>query len=399
MTDLETAPHKYQEIRDHILARIKSGDLKPGTRLPGVRALGRQFDCNYHTVRHALEQLAEEGYVSLRRGSGTFVTDRAGKFAERKIETEKVLRTTDQIGVLLPLSKWGYYVTSLIDQLHRSAVARKLKLNIRTVTEINAKSAELVREFRCQECCAVILPWVGGDQNPADLHDFIRASELPVVISNPMEGLEANCYRDPKVDLDIRHNSTTLQCHYLKALGYEYIALLGPDTVSEEYFQRKLLQYSRWICREGLSSLIGLVDDNTPEDFDRVITRWLKYRGKIGIIAYHDELAFLFMDACYRNGITIPDDFALIGYNNNPAGLCSNPPLSTMLCPYDYIADGMLEHALALSRGESQQCSKPSPQSFVIRESCGGRMRLGNKLDCVIKELMEDFYKNSDVED
>ncbi|MCF7848916.1 MAG: GntR family transcriptional regulator [Kiritimatiellales bacterium] len=397
MKQLETVPHKYQEIRDHILARIESGELKPGTRLPGVRALGKEFDCNYHTVRHAFEELAEQGYVLLKRGSGTFVTDRAAAFQKSRVEADKVLRTTDQLGVLLPLSQWGYYVTSLIDQLHRAAAAQNLKLNIRTVTEIDIKSASLARELHDQDCCAIILPWIGGEQDASDLHDFVRASELPVVLGNPAHGLEANCYRDPKVDLDAYHTSTTLQCRYFQALGYENIALLGPTTAAGEYFQRKLLQYSRWICQENMSSLIGLVD-GTPKDFDRVIERWSAQKGKIAVIAYHDELAFKFMDACRWNGISIPADFALIAHNNDPSGLRSDPPLSSMLCPYNYIAAGMIAHALALSRGESAQCRESSPQSFVIRESCGGRMRRGSGIHGVVKALMDDFYKNEETE-
>lgn len=88
MKELDTTPHKYQEICDNILARIESGELEPGTRLPGVRALGEQYGCNYHTVRHAFETLAEQGYVELKRGSGTFVTERATDFKKRKVSTE-----------------------------------------------------------------------------------------------------------------------------------------------------------------------------------------------------------------------------------------------------------------------------------------------------------------------
>ena len=88
MKDIDTTPHKYQEICDKILARIESGELQSGTRLPGVRVLGEQFGCNYHTVRHAFETLAEQGYVKMKRGSGTFVTERAVDYKKRKVSAD-----------------------------------------------------------------------------------------------------------------------------------------------------------------------------------------------------------------------------------------------------------------------------------------------------------------------
>ena len=391
MKDLNTAPHKYQEICDNILARIESGELEPGTRLPGVRTLGEQFGCNYHTVRHAFETLAEQGYVELKRGSGTFVTERAGDFKKRKVSADKVLQTTDKIGVLLPLKQWGHYVTSLIDQLHHTAEGMDLKLNIRTVTEINIDSSVLARELLEQGCCAIILPWLGEDQRPVGLHDFIRASELPVVLANPEHGLEENCYWDPRVEPDARHSDTYLQLNYFKRLGFDKIALLGPYAEGAEYFQRKLLQYSRWCDREDKLNLIGMVD-RTPKDYRRIIKRWSAYKGELAIVAYHDEIALEFMDAAAAGGFSIPEDFAILGHNNNPNGLRSNPPLSTMLLPYDYVAKGMIGHALALSRGESAQLKEHEPQAFYIRESCGGRARLGiDGVDTLVNELMAEF--------
>lgn len=392
-TTLESTPHKYQGICDDILSRIESGELVPGTRLPGVRALGEEYGCNYHTVRHAFETLAEQGYVVMKRGSGTFVTERATDFKKRKVAADKVLRTTDKVGVLLPLKQWGHYVTSLIDQLHHTAEEMNIKLNIRTVTEIDINSAVLARDFLEQDCCAIILPWIGEDQHPAGLHDFIRASELPVVLANPEHGLEANCYWDPSVEADARHSDTYLQCNYFRKLGFDHIALIGPDGDGAEYFQRKLLTYSRWCDREDYPNLIAMVD-RSPKDYRRILKRWAPLKGKLAVVTYHDEIALEFMEEAMAKGYSIPDDFAVLGHNNNPNGLRANPPLSTMLLPYDHVAKGMIGHALALSKGESAQLIKHEPQAFYIRESCGGRARLGQDgVDAVVSELMEDFSR------
>lgn len=387
MKELEASPHKYQEICNKIVSRIANGELKPGTRLPGVRVLGKQYGCNYHTVRHAFETLAEQGYVELKRGSGTFITETAGNLDKRKVAAEKVLHTTNKIGVLLPLKQWGHYVMSLIDHLHHSAEEMKIKLNIRTVSAIDIKSAEIAHDFMNQGCCAVILPWLGENQNLTHLHDFVRASQIPVVLANPIPGLEECCYLDSAVDLDIQHSVIHLQCRYFKKIGYEKIALLGPDATGADYWQRNLMLYSRWCDLEDFPILVGMVD-RSLKDYKRLISRWKPYTGKIGVIAYHDEIALEFMNACQRKGYSVPGDFAVLGHNNNPLGLRANPPLSTVLCPYDYVSNGLIDHAIALSKGSSKQYTGHEPQDFFIRESCGGRMRFGDKIDDLVAELL-----------
>jgi len=391
MKKLETTPHKYQEICDDIIARIQKGEFVPGMRLPGLRALGELFECNFNTVRKAIAVLQEGGYVNVTHGSGTYVAENPVSMLQQGNGIQTVLRTSDRLGVLLPLKQWGHYVNSLIDQLHHSAEVQDISLNIKTVTRIDVSATSLVREFLNQGCCAVILPWTGEDQSPTDLYDFVRMSVLPVAMANPVHGLEENCCHDPELDRDTYHSATYLQCRYFQELGYRNIALLGPNTAEGEYFQFKLMQYSRWCDQEEFPSLIGMVD-RSANDYRRIIRRWARYRKELAVIAYHDEMAMEFMNACTALDYSVPDDFAVLGHNNNPAGLRSNPPLSTMLCPYEYLADGMLKHALALSRGETNQLSGREPQAFYIRESCGGRLRKGDEIDSMVTDMLKAFF-------
>lgn len=64
---------KYQTIADDLRSRIESGDLQPGDRLPTVVQLCDFYKASKVTVRHAIEMLSDEGLVTSRRGSGTFV--------------------------------------------------------------------------------------------------------------------------------------------------------------------------------------------------------------------------------------------------------------------------------------------------------------------------------------
>jgi GntR family transcriptional regulator/MocR family aminotransferase len=59
----------YTRLRSQIL----TGYFRPGTKLPSTRALSASVGVSRNTVVHAFEQLAAEGYLSARSGSGSYV--------------------------------------------------------------------------------------------------------------------------------------------------------------------------------------------------------------------------------------------------------------------------------------------------------------------------------------
>ena len=61
-----------QELR----ARIRAGEWRPGERLPSEPELARRRRVSRSSMRAAITMLEEEGYVSRRHGSGTYVTHR-----------------------------------------------------------------------------------------------------------------------------------------------------------------------------------------------------------------------------------------------------------------------------------------------------------------------------------
>ena len=61
-----------QELR----ARIRAGEWRPGERMPSEPELARRQTVSRSSMRAAIAMLEEEGYVSRRHGSGTYVTHR-----------------------------------------------------------------------------------------------------------------------------------------------------------------------------------------------------------------------------------------------------------------------------------------------------------------------------------
>ena len=71
----------YEQIR----AKILSGELKPGDKLPAERDLIEMFQRSRPTVREALRMLENKNYVTISRGKGTIVNKPSTDEIERTL--------------------------------------------------------------------------------------------------------------------------------------------------------------------------------------------------------------------------------------------------------------------------------------------------------------------------
>lgn len=63
----------YRQLVTQVQLAVLSGDLKPGERLPSTRELARRFRIHPNTVSAGYRQLARDGWVEYRHGSGVYI--------------------------------------------------------------------------------------------------------------------------------------------------------------------------------------------------------------------------------------------------------------------------------------------------------------------------------------
>lgn len=72
-----------EQLRARLLELIRSGELPAGLRLPPVRRLATDLQIAANTVAKTYRALEDDGAVSARGRSGTFVADRPGGVDDR----------------------------------------------------------------------------------------------------------------------------------------------------------------------------------------------------------------------------------------------------------------------------------------------------------------------------
>lgn len=65
----------YEQIAARVRLAVAAGELEPEDSLPSVRKLAGTLRVNPATVVQAYRELAADGFVEMRHGAGTFVTE------------------------------------------------------------------------------------------------------------------------------------------------------------------------------------------------------------------------------------------------------------------------------------------------------------------------------------
>ena len=93
---------KHSAIRNYLLGRVLSGQLPPGAKVPSEYTLAKRFSANKTTCNKAVSMLASEGYLTRRRGAGTFVSD------------SSIRQQRPCIGVLMKLRAGSFFSNLLV---------------------------------------------------------------------------------------------------------------------------------------------------------------------------------------------------------------------------------------------------------------------------------------------
>ncbi len=122
MLDRRSPIPLYHQLSQSLLAQITNGHYEPGDTLPPERELTQDFDVSRITVRRAIDELENEGYVRRVQGRGTFV-------APPRIQRGILKLTSFSEDIAALGMKPGSELLTLRQEPAQTRVARELGLN------------------------------------------------------------------------------------------------------------------------------------------------------------------------------------------------------------------------------------------------------------------------------
>lgn len=159
--------------------------------------------------------------------------------------------------------------------------------------------------------------------------DAIRSNGAPVVeLRSP--SLLPNA---PFVGMDNALIGQAVAEHFLNH-GYRRFATYTLD--SESFFRERFSNFVSRVESSGLPcEVLPAASDATPADWEQHqadLIRWLESLEKpVGIFAANDQLGVRLLDACRRAGISVPEEVAVVGCENETT-LCefASPALTSV---------------------------------------------------------------------
>lgn len=324
---------------------IMSGVYSESGRLPSEAKLSEAFGVSRMTLRGALDELRRQGLIEKRNGAGSFLTKRA-------------YRRSGLIGLVIPDYESYEFFAEIEKEAKRHAA--RLGYRVELVFTRERMREALVRDVRrkvrrlavSRAEGVIFRPFVAEKmvETNKEIVSIFRHAEIPVVL------IDSDITKPPhRSSCDLvavnNVNAGRIIADHLHDRGYRRIAFLMGD--------RKPFANANWSNRLfGLAGELVLLGceggvhrlDFAPND-ERELGRLLRSRAcPDAIVCGNDEQAILLAETLARLGKRIPDDVAVVGFDDIAAARTANPPLTTISQPVRKLAATAFKTLLARIR-------------------------------------------------
>jgi len=197
--------------------------------------------------------------------------------------------------------------------------------------------------------------------------EYVLSEDIPcVVINDLVEDLNVNCIAIDNL------KGTISAIEYLIGLGHRRIAHITGDLITQAATQR-LEGYKRALEENKLEVKDGYIfktDYSRPkarEAAQRILE--LKERPT-AVFCASDTMALEVMGVFLENGLDVPKDISIIGFDDNPMGLYGPVSLTTVKQPLIKMAEEGVKRLDLIMKGKEKKISKISlPTELIIRDS------------------------------
>jgi DNA-binding LacI/PurR family transcriptional regulator len=177
----------------------------------------------------------------------------------------------------------------------------------------------------------------------------------------------------PNVTFENKKGARKLVEHLISHHNYRRIAFMaGPEEHEDSYWRE--MGYLEALHDYGIDfdPSLRLEGYFSPERAQLEIRRILSDGLEVdAIFSADDESASGAMMALREAGLRIPEDIAVVGFDDVQLASHLNPPLTTVRAPIKQVGTQAVEQLVQLINGEAANELTLLPTEIIIRKSCG----------------------------
>ncbi len=326
-TPHRSAEFLHQSVAEAIRRRVAAGSLAGGSKLPPLRQIAEEFDVSTMTVRQALRLLEQEGQVYRIAGVGAFVrppqSDRAG--AGRMLAFSATdLRSPFEMGIARGVERACLqrgWAIQILDAGH------DVELEMRNIGRLADSGSQ----------GAIVLPTWGDPRCVMSLF-ALQSTGFPIVVADRIPfGLKADF-----VESD--HEGGAFQAtSCLLRRGHDRVFMLTPPPQVSSLAAR-IQGYQRAFRTRGMEPDPGRMiwlDLGVQEraflqerpwfgSYEAVLPVLRESRRPLAVLAVDPYLAWGVYEAARELGLRIPEDVAVVGFDDSEIALAMQPAMTVV---------------------------------------------------------------------
>jgi GntR family transcriptional regulator, arabinose operon transcriptional repressor len=345
---------KHARLTDALRRQIVAGELRPGDRLPSISEFRTRHGVTLSTIEKVLSTLEREGMVERFHGKGTFVTH-TGTHTGQRAATKCLGFIARKQGT----PAWGLYWVQFMEGLQEGAHAGGydvLLINPTLSTAWHDKvDGAIFHEMAPEDYAQATLP-------PVCVNVVSVVPGLTSIVADEFGGAQQA----------VRH---------LVSLGHRRIAYLVDDSFWQT--QMRLTGYRAALAESGIEALpqwVRVCKETGRKPFTQwgreQMTEWLasdwNALGCTALLCHNDEVAMGVMEALKEQGLRIPEDLSLVGYDGTILCETAQPRLTSIKVPLREM--GLRAAVLLIEQieaGKPDAVSLSLPTTLQLRGSTG----------------------------
>lgn len=349
---------KYQQLKDYIISAINANELKVGDKIYSENELAEKFEMSRHTVRQALGELVNEGWLYKIQGKGTFVDEKHNK-------------TTSKSKVVAVITTYlsDYIFPSIIRGIDTVLSENGYNIHLSCTYNQHEKERLCLENLLNQNVSAIIVePTKSALPNPnIDMYKNFINLNIPILFIH-------GCYKELNCSYIVEDDTEAgfLAAKHLIELGHKNIGgIFKIDDIQGHMrfagFQKALYENSIKISD---SRILWFETSDIDDNFKSKYTYFEKILSDCtAIVFYNDQTTIKFMDIIREKNLNVPEDISIVSFDDSQLAVASEIKLTTVAHPKEALGKEAAKAIINMIKKNQDYYNIKMKPKLIIRKS------------------------------
>lgn len=357
MKEVNEMKPKYQIITDEIKSKILSGEFSVGEKIPTEAAMQNQYQVSRDTVRKAILELSNEGFLRSEKGSGTYVSNQYQSKSDRASNKIIGVITTYISDYIFPSIIRG--IESRLNEDNYSLLLASTNNDVKQ----EKKALEMMLSYGVDGL--IIEPTKSNLYNP-NIAYYLSFKEqgIPFIMINAYyEELDVPFLRLDDVQ------SSYLAANELISKGHTQIGIIAKmDDLQGKYRMKGYIKALEEAKLRFQPELVLSFTTETKSDLSINLHHFLNENKEMltAIVCYNDEVGLEVANVCKQLHIPIPDSLSIIGQDNSYIAQNANIKLTTLTHPQEQMGRDAADWVIKKLQGRKNVSGETYYQPVLV---------------------------------